>query len=47
DLTALPAPFGGPIMVMPGDTWNFTAWFRDANPINTSNFTDAVEITFQ
>ena len=33
--------------VQPGDTWNFQAWFRDANPAGTSNFTDAVSITFE
>ena len=30
-----------------GETWNFQAWYRDANPTVTSNFTDAVGITFQ
>ncbi len=38
------APFG--LAVQPGDTWNFQAWYRDANPQVTSNFTDAVEVTF-
>ena len=43
DLTALP----GHGAVKPGDTWNFQAWFRDANPGPTSNFSDAVAVTFQ
>lgn len=30
-----------------GETWRFQAWYRDNNPGTTSNFTDAVEITFQ
>jgi hypothetical protein len=32
--------------VLPGDTWNFVAWFRDKNPTNTSNFTDGISILF-
>ena len=45
DLTAIPT---SPISaVAPGDTWNFQAWFRDNNPGSTSNFTDAVSITFE
>lgn len=39
-----PSPAGLPIVV--GETWNFQAWFRDQNPGNTSNFTDAVSATF-
>ena len=38
DLTFIP--------VQVGETWNFQAWFRDQNPGNTSNFTDAVSVTF-
>jgi hypothetical protein len=30
----------------PGDTWSFQAWFRDANPGPTSNFTDGVAVLF-
>ncbi|MCP3914275.1 MAG: hypothetical protein GY711_01830 [bacterium] len=33
--------------ILAGDTWRFQAWFRDNNPGLTSNFTDAVAITFQ
>lgn len=34
------------IVVLPGDTWNFQYWYRDVNPGPTSNFTDAVQLTF-
>jgi len=46
DTTALPA--GVPTPIAPGDTWNFTAWFRDFDPAsgNTANFTDGIEIAF-
>jgi probable HAF family extracellular repeat protein len=46
DLTAMPTPFGS-VAVQPGDAWHFQAWHRDANPTLTSNFTDAVSVTFQ
>ena len=32
--------------IQPGETWNFQAWFRDANPGSTSNFTDALAVGF-
>ena len=35
-----------PSNVQAGDTWTFQGWYRDANPSNTSNFTDAVRVTF-
>ncbi len=44
DLTYLPPPLKVP--VQPGEIWNFQAWFRDHNPGSTSNFTDAVAVTF-
>ncbi len=44
DLTTLPAPLN--VAVMPGDTWNFQAWFRDDNPGPTSNFTDGLSVQF-
>ncbi|MCP3996252.1 MAG: hypothetical protein GY722_14505 [bacterium] len=45
DLTSIPV---NPAQaVLPGDTWNFQAWYRDNNPGPTSNFTDAVSVTFQ
>ncbi|MEM6675079.1 MAG: hypothetical protein AAF726_19675 [Planctomycetota bacterium] len=32
----------------PGETWHFQLWFRDSGPTGvTSNFSDAVEVTYQ
>ena len=45
DLTAIPA--NPNVAVVPGDTWHFTCWYRDANPAPTNNFSDAVSVTFQ
>ncbi|MEM6568947.1 MAG: hypothetical protein AAF957_11080 [Planctomycetota bacterium] len=46
DLTQHPTPTGF-VMVQPGDTWNFTAWYRDTAPAGaTSNFGDGYEIVF-
>lgn len=45
DLTAMPV--GAGTAVLPGDTWRFQCWFRDGNPTPTSNFTDALRLTFQ
>ncbi len=45
-LTNMPQPLG-PVVVQSGETWNFQAWYRDWNPSNTSNLTDAIAITFQ
>lgn len=42
-------PIGGiPTPIMAGETWNFTAWFRDIDPMigNTANFSNGVAITF-
>jgi hypothetical protein len=39
-------PTSPPAQIQPGQTWNFQAWFRDVNPGPTSNFTDAVSVTF-
>ena len=44
DLSQFPV---NPKEVLPGHTWNFTWWTRDSNPGPTSNFSDAVSITFQ
>jgi subtilisin family serine protease len=44
DLTNIPT--GPPSAVMAGETWNFQAWYRDLNPTATSNFTDAIAVTF-
>jgi len=46
DLTQMPTPTGH-VAAQAGQTWNFTAWFRDANPASTSNFTDAVAVLLQ
>ncbi len=46
DLNAMPQP-GGAVAVVPGDTWNFQAWHRDANPSATTNFTNAMTVTFE
>ena len=43
-LTNLPTTPTQP--ALSGQTWRFQAWFRDANPTSTSNFSDAVEVTF-
>ncbi len=45
DLTSIPTT--PPHTVIAGETWNFQAWFRDNNPGNTSNFTDAVSVLFK
>jgi len=46
DTTSLPA--GVPTPIMAGETWNFTAWYRDTGMMGpTANFTDGVEITFE
>ena len=47
DPAALPTP-SGPISANPGETWFFQLWHRDAiGGQTTSNFTDAVAVTFQ
>ncbi|QDV05551.1 hypothetical protein Poly30_10490 [Planctomycetes bacterium Poly30] len=46
DLTAFPLAQGS-VAVQAGETWNFQVWYRDANRQSTSNFTDAVTLTFQ
>ena len=37
----------GPVAALPGDTYNFQCWFRDANPGATSNLTRGFSVTFQ
>ncbi len=44
DTTFLPTIRTG---ISPGETWHFQCWFLDQNPNATSNFTDAVAVTFQ
>jgi len=43
DLTNMPPPLQ--TAVLAGDTWYFTAWFRESG--GTSNFTDGIGITFE
>ncbi|MEM9381832.1 MAG: trypsin-like serine protease [Planctomycetota bacterium] len=45
DLTNTPQPMGS-VSVMAGETWRYQAWFRDFTLFPTSNFTDALAITF-
>ena len=45
DLAQMPTPAGA-AAVLPGDTWYFQAWYRDANPTPTSNLSDVIWITF-
>ena len=44
DMTSIPV--NPPVAGQPGETWNFTLWFRDNNPTTTSNFTDGLSVTF-
>ncbi|MEM9378525.1 MAG: hypothetical protein AAGB93_01155 [Planctomycetota bacterium] len=47
DLTSIPSPSGF-VAVAPGETWNFQCWFRDSvGGVATSNFTDALSVTFE
>jgi len=45
DLTSMPTNPNQAVFV--GQTWNFQTWFRDNNPGSTSNFSNAVAVTFQ
>jgi len=46
-LDALPQP-AGPVAALPGETWNFQAWYRDTlGGVATSNFTDGWQVTFR
>jgi FG-GAP repeat len=44
DLTSI--PLDPPVSIQPGQTWYFQAWYRDQDPGPTSNFTEAVGMTF-
>ena len=46
NLAALPFP-GGAVSVAAGETWNWQLWHRDSNPDPTSNFSNALAVTFQ
>ena len=43
-----PTPTGR-VAINAGETWNYTAWFRDSNGMGgaTSNFADGLEILIQ
>lgn len=45
DVTSV--PIGAGVAIQPGETWNYTLWYRDLNPSTTSNFTDGISITYQ
>jgi formylglycine-generating enzyme required for sulfatase activity len=46
DLTVMPQP-SGTVVVLPGETWNFQCWFRDAvGGVATSNFSDGLAVLF-
>ncbi|QDV06053.1 FG-GAP repeat protein [Planctomycetes bacterium Poly30] len=47
---ALPLPFQqlpGAVNFLAGESWNFTYWFRDANPLIGANFSDGVELVWR
>lgn len=46
DLTSLPNPAGS-VSALAGETWSFQAWYRDANPTATTNFTPGVSLLIQ
>ncbi len=46
DLTQMPTATGT-VAAAVGETWSFQAWYRDANPVPTSNFTDGLALTWQ
>jgi hypothetical protein len=35
------------VAVQAGETWSFQAWYRDAHPGPTSNFSDGRAVPFQ
>lgn len=43
DLMNLPQPTGS-VMAQPGEAWHFQLWYRDANPLPTSNLSNAVQV---
>lgn len=46
ELSTMPRP-NGSTAVSSGQTWCFQAWYRDVNPVVTSNFTSATCVTFE
>jgi len=47
DLTNVPLPPAFGYAIQPGETWNWQLWYRDVLIGPTSNFTDAISLTFQ
>jgi len=47
DLTQIPHPSLGSIAAIAGQTFGWQLWYRDLNPTLTSNWTNAVRVTFQ
>ncbi len=47
DLTQIPTQSGNPMAIVAGQTFNFQCWYRDFVGSSTSNFSDAISITFQ
>ncbi|HRV82728.1 MAG TPA: FG-GAP repeat protein, partial [Planctomycetota bacterium] len=43
----LDIPENPSVALLSGETWYFQAWYRDQNPTPTSNFTQAIEVTFE
>ena len=46
DLGSIPQPTGA-VSVQPGDTWHFQYWYRDANPMPTSNVSSGLQVFFE
>jgi len=46
DLTDLPQPTGS-ASALPGESWHFQLWYRDANPTSTSNLSSGLRLTFE
>lgn len=47
DLTQIPHPTSGGSAAVAGQTYGWQLWYRDMNPSVTSNWTNAVRVTFQ
>ncbi|MEZ6005336.1 MAG: hypothetical protein R3F33_14265 [Planctomycetota bacterium] len=47
DVDTLAIPLNPTTQILAGQTWNFQCWYRDQNPGNTSNFTNAIAISFE
>lgn len=42
---AVPLP-GGAAQILSGSSWTFQFWYQDSNPLPTSNFSEAIQVTF-